>query len=310
MSTKRRSRQDMYARLISYITDCLAEARAAIKEVANEEYLPQEYKQEYRRMQRRVEEKLEKCTSEAVRWKDAIKNVDLEYVIQLNALYNAMMSEFEFFEIRPQVLSEIEKEIKRVSTVRKMDTANNVYEKTMADYTDSLCSLAEDLREYKIIRRPRCLKYSQFDTRAFNVQLKELYEKEGGIVSNEVFNSYKLDSLSKKRSFSYIKTLVQIIVQFQAENDGFYSKDLYLMSYTTPRAMVSFKLNPSTLDIYSEIRVYDKESESGYKEATLPIKMQTDMYKIYENFGFSIRQRSDASLKFHRICEIIDKYEE
>lgn len=310
MATKKRSRKDLYARLMSYIEDCGNEARSAIEEVMSEEYLTADYKREYRRKMRRVEALLEACTSNAVRWKFAIRSINLEYVIQLNALYKAMMSEFEYFEIRPNVVYEIEKEIKRLSQIKRWDPESCPYEKTMDDYCDSITTIAMQMCESKVLRKGAKSKYCEFDVHAWNAETREVFSRDN-FLSNEVFNSYKLDSLTHKRSFSYIKNMVSLACKFPEIGENGYDCDLYLMSYTTPQAMVSVKINLNDNNsIYAEIRIFDSSEPCGYKEATVPIEMQTDMYKLYEQFGFSMRQRRDASLKYARICEIVDNSEE
>lgn len=308
MATKRRSRKDLYARLMSYIEDCGNQARSAIEEVMNEEYLEQSYKKMYRSKMRRVEKKLEDCTAGAVRWKYAIRNVELEYVIQLNALYEAMMSEFEFFEIKPDVVKDIEHEIKRISSIDKWDPDNCVYERTMNEYCDSITTIAMQMNRAKVLKTGSKKKYGQFDVYAWNVETRQVFRE--NFVSNEIFNSYKLDSLTHKRSFSYIKNMVTLACKYPSIGEDGYDTDLYLMSYTTPQAMVSIKLDLNEMLVYAEIRIYDAASSGGYKEATVPIDMQTDMYKLYEQFGFSSRQRRDASLKYARICEIFENYED
>lgn len=306
----RRSRKDVYARLISYLDDCAMQSRQAVKEVMDEYYPISEYKSEYQKKMRRIEEKLEKCTSRAIEWKNAIRNVPLEYYIQLNALYRTMLEEFEYFEVVPSVIEELEAEIKRLNknkSFKKMDPGSCVYEKTMSDYCLSIANVTSEMYDKRIIRMRHKYKYGSFDTHAFNVQMRKLYDEE--LSSNEVFNSYKLDSLTSKRSFTYIKNLVGLMLRYQSYEDSEYD-DLYLMSYTTPRAMVSIKLDSSQLTTYAEIRLYDAKENTGYKEVTVPITMQSDLYKLYQNFGFSARQRSDASLKYQRILEIFEKFDE
>lgn len=311
MATKRRSRKDLYARLISYVNDCLMQARIAITAASNEdEYIAKEFKKDYQRQLRRVEKKLEDVTSNIVRWKDAIKNVDLEYLIQLNALYAVMKSEFEYFDrdSNMPIMAELQKEIDRCQKIVRMNPKKNVYEKTMDDYCQSITDLAYAFKAKNIFRRARARKYGLFDVHAWNVEMRALYG-DTEITSNEVFNSYKLDSLTKKRSFTYIKTLVNIAFYYQTSLSTDFGESVYLMSYTTPSGMVSFKMDLSTFDIFAEIRFYNREAECGYQEAKYNVDMQTDLYKLYESFGFSQRQRRDASLKYARICELIEKYD-
>lgn len=308
MAAKRRSRKDLYSRLMSYIEDCGNQARSAIEEMMNEDCLDKYYKKQYRLKLRRVERLIEDCTSNVVRWKYAIRNVELEYYIQLNALYKAMMTEFEFFEIKPDVICDIEAELERISKMKKWDPKGNVYQKTMADYSESINTIARDMMYAKVMARAKSRKYGQFDVKAWNVQIEKVFDED--FTSNDVFNSYKLDSLTSRRSFSYIKNLVSLSLKFPSVGEDGYSQDLYLMSYTTPQAMVSIKMNMQSKAIYAEIRIYDATQECGYKEAFVDIEMQTDMYKLYEQFGFTSRQRKDASLKYARIFDLVESYEE
>ena len=219
-----------------------------------------------------------------------------------------MRSEFDCFDGRPAVINDIEKMINSVKKAKPITPNDCVYLRTIMDYVESIDYISQELRELRIISRARARKYGCFDAHVFNAECRECFNKP--MVDNEFFNSYKLDSLTHKRSFTYIKTLVQIAAGYAASNDTQYCRDLYFATYTTPSAMVSFKINLGTLDIYAEIRFYDRTEKCGYEETRYPLYAKSEMYKLFENFSFSDRQRRDANLKYRRIVEIIDTIEE
>ena len=305
---KKEKSENTAGALLKIIEICSQQAKAVIEAELSEPYLPSEYKEEYKRKLRRVGKKIENLKDDIVKWRDAINDVDLEYYIRLNAIYEMMCFEFDCFDGRPAIINEIEKALNTAKKARPVSAADCVYSKTIMDYISSIDYISEELRMMKIISRARARKYGSFDAHAFNVESRELFDKP--MIDNELFNSYKLDSLTHKRSFSYIKTLVQIAAVYAANNETEYCCDLYIATYTTPSAMVSFKINLGTLDIYAEIRFYDRTEKLGYEETRYPLYAKSEMYKLFENFSFSDRQRRDANLKYRRIVEIIDAIEE
>lgn len=306
---KKEKNENTAGALLKIIEICSQQAKAVIEAEMSEPYLPSEYKEEYKRKLRRVGKKIEDLKDDIVKWRDAINDVDLEYFIRLNAIYQMMVSEFECFDGRPAIINELEKAVNIAKKAKPVKATDCVYTKTMMDYIRSIDLTAERFRNLKVISRARARKYGTFDAYAFNVESRELFNKE--MVDNELYNSYKFDSLTHKRSFSYIKTLVQIACAYATgEEEQDYECDLYIATYTTPSAMVSFKVNLGTMDIYAEIRFYDRTEKLGYEETRYPLYAKSEMYKLFENFGFSDRQRRDANLKYRRIVEIIDSMEE
>lgn len=307
MKTKDRSECTAGA-LLKIIEICSQQSKAVIETELSEPYLPSEYKDEYRRKLRRVGKKIADIKDDIIKWRDAINDVDFEFYIRLNAIYLMMKEEFDCFDGYPAIIGELEKMLVAAKKFRPVRPSDCVYWTTVSDYINSIDMISNELRALKIISRARARKYGNFDTYAFNVECREILQK--SMIDNELFNSYKLDSLTHKRSFSYIKTLVQIAATYASNNETEYGCDLYIATYTTPSAMVSFKINLGTLDIYAEIRFYDRSEKNGYEETRYPLYAKSEMYKLFENFSFSDRQRRDANLKYRRIVEIIDTIEE